>query len=63
MFTLQPKWLHNGYECLLEGVMLERFTTSQRQILAQRIKPFVLQEGVLYRFGQDNMFHRVLQLD
>jgi len=36
--------------------MLERFTTSQRQNLAQRVKPFVLQEGVLYRFGQDNRF-------
>jgi hypothetical protein len=26
--------------------MLEIFTTSQRQYLAQRVKPFVLQEGV-----------------
>jgi hypothetical protein len=30
MFTLQPKWLQNVYEYLLEGMMLERFTTSQR---------------------------------
>ncbi len=44
------------YEYLLEGVMLERFTTS-----AQRAKPFVLQKGVLYRFRQDNRFHQVLQ--
>jgi hypothetical protein len=36
--------------------MLEIFTTSQRQYLVQRVKPFVLQDGVLYRFGQDNMF-------
>ncbi len=56
MFTLQPKWLQNVYEYLLEGVMLERFTTSQRQYLTQRAKPFVLQEGILYKFGQDNKF-------
>jgi len=30
LFTLQLKWLHSVYEYLLEGVMLERFTTSQR---------------------------------
>jgi hypothetical protein len=41
---------------MLKGVMLERFITSQRQYLAQRIKPFVLQEGILYKFGQENRF-------
>jgi hypothetical protein len=45
---------------LLEGMMPKRFTTSQRQYLAQWVKPFVLQEGVLYRFGQDNRFCQVL---
>ncbi len=30
MFILQPKWLHNVYEYLLEGVMLKKSTTSQR---------------------------------
>ncbi len=29
MLTLQPKWLQNVYEYLLEGVMLKRFTASQ----------------------------------
>jgi hypothetical protein len=48
------------YEYLLEGVMPERLTTSQRQYLTQRAKPFVLQEGVLYTFGQDNKFCQVL---
>jgi hypothetical protein len=43
------------YEYLLKGVMLERFTTSQRA------KPFVLQKGILYRFGQDNKFRPILQ--
>jgi hypothetical protein len=51
MFTLQPKWLQNVYEYLLKGMMLEILTTSQRA------KPFVLQEGILYKFGQDNKFH------
>jgi hypothetical protein len=37
--------------------MPKNFTTSQRQYLAHRAKPFVPQEGILYRFGQDNMFH------
>ncbi len=60
MFTLQLKWLQNLYEYLLEGMMPKRFTTSQRQYLAQWVKPFVLQEGVLYRFGQDNRFCQVL---
>ncbi len=55
MFTLQPEWLHNVYEYLLKGVILERFITSQRQYLAQRAKPFVFQ-GVLYKFGQKNTF-------
>jgi hypothetical protein len=49
------------YEYLLEGVMPERLTTSQRQYLTQRANPFVFQEGVFYKFGQDNMFHRILQ--
>jgi hypothetical protein len=39
--------------------MTKRFTTSQRKYLAQRTKPFVLQKGVLYRFGQDNQFCQV----
>jgi len=56
LFTLQLKWLQNVYEYLLEGVLLKRFSTSQRQYLAQRTKPFVLQKGVLYIFGQDNKF-------
>jgi hypothetical protein len=30
LFTLQPEWLQNVYEYLLEGVMPKRFTTSQR---------------------------------
>ncbi len=63
MFTLQPKWLQSVYEYLLKGVMLKRFTTSQRKYLAQRAKPFVLQEGVLYKFGQVNRFCQVLQLE
>ncbi len=62
LFTLQPKWLQNIYEYLLEGVMLKRFTTSQRIYFAQRAKPYVLQ-GVLYKFGQVNMFCQVLQLE
>ncbi len=33
--------------------MPKRFT-SQRKYLAQRAKPFVLQKGIIYRFGQDN---------
>jgi hypothetical protein len=56
LFTLQPKQLHIVYEYLLEGMMLKRFITSQIKYLAQRAKPFVLQEGVLYIFGQDNRF-------
>jgi hypothetical protein len=55
MFTLQPKWLQNVYEYLL-GVMTKRFTTSQRQYLAQKAKPFVLQEGVLCIFGNIKSF-------
>jgi hypothetical protein len=54
IFTLQPKWLHSVYEYLLEGVMLKRFSISQKQYLAQRTKPFVLKKGALYIFGQDN---------
>jgi hypothetical protein len=41
--------------------MLKRFTTSQRQYLTQRAKPFVFQEGLLYKFGQDNRFRQILQ--
>jgi hypothetical protein len=41
--------------------MLERFTTSQQQYSTQRIKPFVFQNGILYKFGQDNRFFCVLQ--
>ncbi len=33
LFTLQHEWLHSVYEYILEGVMPERFTTSQRQYL------------------------------
>jgi hypothetical protein len=63
MFTLQPKWLQNVYEYLLEGVMLKRFTISQIKYFAQKVKPFVFQEGVLYRFGHVNRFCQVLQLE
>jgi hypothetical protein len=42
-------------------MMPKRFNTSQRQYLAQRAKPFVLQEGTLYWFGQDDKFHQILQ--
>jgi hypothetical protein len=59
MFTLQPEWLQNVYEYLLKEMMLERFITSQRQYLIQRVKPFVLQ-GVIYKFGQNNKFHQVM---
>ncbi len=41
--------------------MTKRFTTSQRKYLAQRAKPFVLQKGILYKFGQDNQFRQVWQ--
>ncbi len=61
MFILQHEWLLSVYDYLLKGMMPKRFTTSQRQYLAQRAKPFVLQEGVLYIFGQDNKFCQVLQ--
>lgn len=47
----------SGYKIFMstyiEGVMPKRFTTSQRQYLAKKAKPFVLQEGILYRFGQN----------
>jgi hypothetical protein len=56
MFTLQPKCLQNVYEYILEGVMTKIFTTSQRQYLAQKAKPFVLQEGVLCIFGNIKSF-------
>jgi hypothetical protein len=42
MFTLQHEWLQNVYEYPLKGVVLEIFTTPQRQNLTQRVKPFVL---------------------
>ncbi len=45
----------------IRGMMPKKFTTSQRQYLAQRVKPFVFQEGILYWFGQDNKFHQILQ--
>jgi hypothetical protein len=41
--------------------MTKIFTTSQRKYLAQRAKPFVLQKGILYKFGQDNQFRQVWQ--
>ncbi len=63
LFILQHEWLQNVYQYLLEGVIPERLTTSQRQYLAQRAKPFMLQEGVLYIFEQDNKFCRILQLE
>jgi hypothetical protein len=43
--------------------MLERFTISQKQYLGQKTKLFMLQNGVFYKFGQDNMFRCVLQLE
>jgi hypothetical protein len=45
----------------VKKVNAKNITTSHKQYLAQKIKPIVLQDGVLYRFGQDNMFHHVLQ--
>ncbi len=51
------------YEYLLEGMMLERFITFQRQYLTQRAKPFVLQKRVLHKFGHYNKFFRILQLE
>jgi hypothetical protein len=61
LFTLQPEWLHNGFEYLYKGVMLERYSTSQRQSLIQKVKPFVFEDGVFYQFRQDNKFYCVLQ--
>ncbi len=63
LFTLQSEWLQNVHEYLLKGMMPKRLTTSQRQYLTQRVKPFELQKGVLYRFRRDNKFHQVLQLE
>jgi hypothetical protein len=37
------------------------YAFSHRQYLAQRVKPFVLQNEVLYKFKQDNRFRHVLQ--
>ena len=55
----------SGYKCvyeyLLEVVMANIFTTSQRQYLAQIARPFMLQEGVQYRYKEDNKFHQNLQ--
>jgi hypothetical protein len=61
LFTLQLEWLQSVYEYALKGMMLEKFITSQKQYLAQRVKPFVLQERILKKFGQDNRFFLVLQ--
>jgi len=44
-------------------MMPKRFITSQKQYLAQRTKPLVLQEGILSKFGQDNKYRWVLQLE
>jgi hypothetical protein len=41
-------------------MMPKKFITSQKQYLTKRAKPFVLQEGILYWFGQDNKFHKIL---
>jgi hypothetical protein len=49
LFTLRLEWLQSVYENLLKGVMLKRFTTSQKKKLAQRAKPFVLQKEILYK--------------
>ncbi len=59
MFTLQPKLLQSVYDYLLKEMMLERFTISQKQYLAQRAN--LLQNVILYIFGQDNRFCHVLQ--
>ncbi len=61
LFTLQHEWLRNVFEYLSKGVMLERYTTSQRQYLAQKVKPFIFEDGVFYQFGQVNRFYCVLQ--
>jgi hypothetical protein len=61
LFTLQLEWLQSVYEYALKGMMPEKFITSQKQYLAQRVKPFVLQERILKKFGQDNRFFLVLQ--
>jgi hypothetical protein len=42
LFTLQSKWLQNVYDYVSKWMMPKIFTTSQRQYLAQRTKPFVL---------------------
>jgi hypothetical protein len=60
LFTLQLEWLHSVYEYLLKRVMPKKIFYIPRQYLAQRTKPFVLQKGVLYIFGQDNRFCRIL---
>jgi hypothetical protein len=60
MFILQLKWLQILYDYLTKGMMLERFTTSQQQYLVQRVKLFVIQNEIIYRFGQDNRFCHVL---
>jgi hypothetical protein len=52
MFILQLKWLQNVYDYLLEGIMPKRSITSQRQHLAQKAKPFVLQAGILLTHSQ-----------
>jgi hypothetical protein len=37
-------------------MMPKRLTTSQRQYLTQRVKPFVLQKGVLHRSDEITRF-------
>jgi len=63
MFTLQLEWLHNVYEYLFEGVMLVKFTTSQRQYLTQRAEPFMLQEGIYTNMDKIIGFCQILQLE
>jgi hypothetical protein len=45
---------------LLKGVMPKRSTMPQKKYLAYKVKPFVLQEGTLYEFKQDNRFRQVV---
>jgi hypothetical protein len=40
--------------------MPKGFIISQREYLALKVKPFVLQNMIVYRFGQDNRFCCVL---
>jgi hypothetical protein len=63
LFTLQLEWLQNVYDNLSKWTMPKIFTTSQQLYLAQRTKPFVLQNEIVYIFGQDNGFCCALQLE